>query len=224
MNDDVKQAFNKAADDYDLHRKQIIPYMDIYYNAAVELTLKFNNPTILDLGAGTGILTQLLHQQHPNSHITLVDMSSKMLQIARRKFSNIKNIEYIEDNYLTMKFPHKYDIIISSLSIHHLDDDEKQVLYKKIYDYLNHKGIFINADQLHAPTPKTEQMYVERENSHLYEQDISEEEKDEILNRRKLDQPATLKDTLSWYEEIGFKNTDIIYKYYRYMVIYAEKI
>jgi len=219
----VKNAFDKAANDYDLSRKQIIPFMDIYYNTAVELTRQYENPTILDLGAGTGILTQLLHEVHPESSITLVDMSHEMLSKARSKFASIDKFEYIEDNYLTMEFPSSYDIIISSLSIHHLTDKQKQILYKKIYDHLNNDGVFINADEVHGPTDKTEQMYKELENEHLYNQDISNQKKSEILERRKLDQPATLLDTISWYEEIGYKNVDIFYKYYRYFVIYGEK-
>lgn len=223
MDLNVKTAFDKAADDYDMLRKQIIPFMDIYYNAAVELTKQYNNPKILDLGAGTGILTQLLLDIHPNSPITLVDMSHEMLEKARQKFSSVNNFKYIENNYLTMKFPENYDIIISSLSIHHLSDEEKQLLYKKIYDYLNEGGVFINADEVRGLTDKTEEMYKCYENEHLLRQDISQEDKNEILERRKLDKPSTLLDTLDFYEQIGFKNVDIFYKYYRYFVIYGEK-
>lgn len=223
MINNVKNAFDKAANEYDQARKQIIPFMDIYYNTAVELTKQYKNPTIMDLGAGTGILTQLLHQTHPESSITLVDMSHEMLSKARSKFSSIDTFEYIEDNYLTMKFPSNYDIIISSLSIHHLTDKQKQELYKKIYDHLNKDGVFINADEVHGPTDKTEQMYKKLENEHLYNQNLDKQKISEILERRKLDKPATLSDTISWYEEIGFKNVDIFYKYYRYFVIYGEK-
>lgn len=223
MINNVKNAFDKAANEYDQARKQIIPFMDIYYNTAVELTKQYKNPTIMDLGAGTGILTQLLHQTHPESSITLVDMSHEMLSKARSKFSSIDTFEYIEDNYLTMKFPSNYDIIISSLSIHHLTDKQKQELYKKIYDHLNKDGVFINADEVHGPTDKTEEMYKKLENEHLYNQNLDKQKISEILERRKLDKPATLSDTISWYEEIGFKNVDIFYKYYRYFVIYGEK-
>ena len=65
MDSKVLDAFNKASDDYDKYRKQAIPYMDIYYNTVVKLTQRYDNPRILDLGAGTGILTGLLYNQHP---------------------------------------------------------------------------------------------------------------------------------------------------------------
>ncbi|MBO7718651.1 MAG: class I SAM-dependent methyltransferase [Methanosphaera sp.] len=223
-NKEVKTAFNNAADNYDTNRKEIIPHMDVYYQTAVELTKKFNNPSILDLGAGTGILTELLHQSHPQSRITLVDMSANMLDKAKNKFNNIDNFTYIEDNYLTMDFKDNYDIIISSLSIHHLNDKEKYTLYRKIYQHLNNQGVFINADEVIAPTDTLEKLYVEKETTHLLKQDLTNDEKEEILYRRTLDTPSTLKDNLTWLDDIGYENVDVIYKYYRYFVLYGQKI
>ena len=223
-NKEVKTAFNNAADNYDTNRKEIIPHMDVYYQTAVELTKKFNNPSILDLGAGTGILTELLHQTHPQSRITLVDMSANMLDKAKNKFNNIDNFTYIEDNYLTMDFKDNYDIIISSLSIHHLNDKEKYTLYRKIYQHLNNQGVFINADEVIAPTDTLEKLYVEKETTHLLKQDLTNDEKEEILYRRTLDTPSTLKDNLTWLDDIGYENVDVIYKYYRYFVLYGQKI
>lgn len=223
-NKEVKTAFNNAADNYDTNRKEIIPHMDLYYQTAVELTKKFNNPSILDLGAGTGILTELLHQIHPQSRITLVDMSANMLDKAKNKFNNIDNFTYIEDNYLTMDFKENYDIIISSLSIHHLNDKEKYTLYRKIYQHLNNQGVFINADEVIAPTDTLEKLYVEKETTHLLKQDLTNDEKEEILYRRTLDTPSTLKDNLTWLDDIGYENVDVIYKYYRYFVLYGQKI
>lgn len=218
----VMNAFNKASDGYDKYRKQAIPHMDIYYNTVVQLTEKYENPTILDLGAGTGILTQLLHKQHPTSNITLIDLSTEMLKNAKQKFKK-QNFKYIEADYLKHEFTEQYDIIVSSLSIHHLTDNEKQLLYKKIYDTLKTNGIFINADQVKGSTEKTEETYKKLDESHLKKQDMPEEEKETLRNRRKLDKPATLMDTLNWYHEIGYRNVEVYYKYYRYFVIAGEK-
>ena len=221
-NKEVLEAFNKASNDYDKYRKQAIPNMDIYYDTVVNLTKNYENPKILDLGAGTGILTQLLSNQHPNSDITLLDLSTEMLKIAKEKFHD-KNFKYVEADYLTYDFGEKYDIIVSSLSIHHLTDDEKKTLYKRIYDYLEVGGIFINADQVYGATECTEKIYKHQDEFHLSKQYIPEEEKEILRKRRLLDKPAKLSDTLKWYEQIGFKNVDIYYKYYRYFVIAGEK-
>ncbi|OED30773.1 trans-aconitate 2-methyltransferase [Methanosphaera sp. WGK6] len=219
----VKDAFNQGSNKYDNYRKQAIPLMDEFYQTAIDLTKKYNNPKILDLGAGTGILTELLHKQHPKSEITLIDMSHKMLEKARKKFENEILFNYIEANYLTHNFPEQYDIIISSLSIHHLTDDEKQELYEKIYNHLLDGGVFINADQVSGATDKTEQLYKEKDESHLQTQNMPEYEKEILRKRRTLDKPATLRDTIKWYKQIGYVNVDVFFKYYRYFVISGQK-
>lgn len=221
-NKEVVDAFNKASNDYDKYRKQAIPNMEIYYNTVVNLTKNYSNPKILDLGAGTGILTELLYKQHPNADITLVDLSTEMLNIAKMKFAD-KDFKYIEADYLTYDFEEKYDIIVSSLSIHHLTDEEKKVLYGRIYNFLRKGGIFINADEVYGATEFTEKIYKKEDSDHLNKQDIPKEEKEIIRQRRSLDRPARLLDTICWYDEIGYENVDVYYKYYRYFVIAGEK-
>lgn len=221
-NKEVLEAFNKASNDYDKYRKHAIPNMDIYYDTVVNLTNNYINPQILDLGAGTGILTELLYKEHPNADITLVDLSTKMLNIAKKKFANL-NFKYVEADYLTYDFKEKYDIIVSSLSIHHLTDEEKKLLYKRIYNYLKDGGIFINADQVYGATESTEKIYKEQDSTYLNKQNIPEEEKKILRQRRLLDKPAKLLDTIQWYNKIGYKNVDVYYKYYRYFVIAGEK-
>ncbi len=222
-NEQIKIKFNNGAQDYDNHRSQIIPLLNEYYTTAIELTEKFDNPKILDLGAGTGILTKLLHEKHPKSEITLIDISPEMLNLAKNKFEKITQFKYIEGDYLKIDFKEKYDIIISSLSIHHLNNKNKKELYKKIYDHLNIYGVFINADAVIGTTDKTTKMYKNKNESYLEEQLMPQEQKDIIKERRKLDDPATLEANLKWLNDIGYNNVDVFFKYYEHVVIYAEK-
>ena len=222
MENKVLYAFNKASNDYDKYRKQAIPNMEIYYNTVVKLTQKYNNPKILDLGAGTGILTELLYTHHPQSDFTLIDLSNEMLNVAKEKFKDY-NFKYIIANYLIYEFKEEYDVIVSSLSIHHLPDEEKKILYKRIYDTLLPGGVFINADQVRGATDYTEELYKQQDEDYLQNQSIPKKEKDILRERRKLDKPSKLSDTIEWYNEIGFKNVDVYYKYYRYFVITGEK-
>jgi tRNA (cmo5U34)-methyltransferase len=105
----------------------------------------------------------------------------------------------------------------------HLTDDEKKVLYEKIYEILESGGIFINADLSLGETPFTEQLYKNQDTDYLEKNQLPEEEKQILKNRRKLDKPSKISDTIKWYKEIGFKNVDVYYKYYRYYVIAGVK-
>jgi tRNA (cmo5U34)-methyltransferase len=62
----IRQAFNKFAQDYDSQREYIIPEMRRYYGAAVwAMETKGSEPAILDVGAGTGLLSAFLLEKFP---------------------------------------------------------------------------------------------------------------------------------------------------------------
>ena len=78
---------------------------------------------------------------------------------SKKRFIHEKDIEYIIADYTQYKFDETYDIIVSSLSIHHLSDEEKRKLYVNIFSLLNENGLFINADQVKGHTPWIEHLY-----------------------------------------------------------------
>ena len=145
----IANLFNLTANQYDLNRKGFIPCFDDFYEVGVKVLkdLGYTFNYILDLGAGTGLLTKYLYSAFSTAEYELIDLSKEMLGIAKSRFSEHKNVKFIEDDYY-INFPtRKYDLIGSALSIHHFDESEKKELYQKIYNGLNGKGIFINIDQ-----------------------------------------------------------------------------
>lgn len=220
----LTKKFDDAAYEYDKDRKAIIPHFDIYYGTLVQLAdSKINNPRILDLGAGTGLLTQLLWEKHPEARFQLVDMAEEMLNIAKNRFSRQENFEYINENYLKYDFDGLFDMIVSSLSIHHLNHSDIKSLYQKAYDHLKPDGIFLNADEVIGPGSYSEEMYQKNWMGVIDQAGLEEEDKKVILERMKFDNPATLEDNIKWLEEAGFKDVDVYYKYYNFVVLYGRK-
>jgi tRNA (cmo5U34)-methyltransferase len=154
----------------------------------------------------------------------LLDLSEEMLNIARTRFENSPNFHYVVADYLKQDFKGFFDIVVSSLSIHHLEHHDKRLLYEKVYQHLNSGGVFINADQVMGPYPAN----VEGVLSELFNKidmgSLSESEKTIIFDRMKLDKPASLADNFKWLEEIGFVDVDVYYKYYNFVVIYGKRI
>lgn len=220
----LRKKFDSAASAYDKDRKAIIPHFDVYYGTLVQLAdSKVEYPRILDLGAGTGLLTQLLWEKHPNAQFQLVDMADEMLNIAKNRFSGHGNFEYINEDYLKYDFDGLFDMIVSSLSIHHLNHSDIKSLYQKACDHLKPDGIFLNADEVIGPGSYSEQMYQKNWLEVINKAGLEEEDKKVILDRMKFDNPATLEDNLKWLEEAGFKNVDVYYKYYNFVVLYGKK-
>ena len=115
----------------------------------------FNNQDeikILDIGAGNGMLTEIVLSCFPSAKITMLDFSSEMLESAKMVFElnkiNTKNIRYLVKNFITDDFPNeKYDLIVSSFALHHIRkaEDLKEV-YLKIAKSLKENGTFICID------------------------------------------------------------------------------
>lgn len=84
----ILERFNQVAEKYDEQRKLFIPCFDDYYGTSITFLSKIRNDfrDILDLGAGTGLLTKYLYEKYPNANYTLVDISDQMLEIARQRF------------------------------------------------------------------------------------------------------------------------------------------
>lgn len=150
----VKQLFDKVAQDYDVQRKQLIPCFDDFYGMALDLMESpLDSPRILDLGAGTGLLSGLVLQKYPNARLTLIDISDQMLEGARRRFADANQVQYVIGDYSKYDFTGSYDMIISSLSIHHLTHADKKKVFDAVHKLLEPGGCFINADQVQGRTP-----------------------------------------------------------------------
>jgi tRNA (cmo5U34)-methyltransferase len=178
----IKRAFDATASRYDAQRKWIIPEMDDYYSAAVwAAECKNPRPAILDIGAGTGLLSTLMIQKFPDAKLTLVDLSESMLSIAQERFAERKNVRYITGDYSSVDFGGCYDLICSALSIHHLEHEEKHRLYKKIFDALNPGGMLVNADQVLGETPAINRRYMAYWDDFLVPCPLSPEDKKQML-------------------------------------------
>lgn len=221
---DLKEKFDENAEHYDKIRKLIIPCFDDLYNITTELAdSDKKSPKILDLGAGTGLLTKYLFEKFPAAEFTLIDLSEEMLKIAKNRFKESESFEYIVADYSQYYFDDNFDIIISSLSIHHLEDYDKKRLYKKVYNSLNIGGIFLNADQVIGPTPEINKRYNKKWIEQIEENNFIGPEKDTAIERMKFDKPAKLEDNLKWLSNCGFKDVDMFYKYYNFCIFYAKK-
>jgi tRNA (cmo5U34)-methyltransferase len=224
LHDILREKFGQGAEEYDRQRKHVIPRLDDLYQILADLaTANAPRPRILDLGAGTGLLTSYIYYRHPQGHFTLLDISKEMLKIARDRFKGAPNFDYVVADYTKHDFKESFDLIVSSLSIHHLGHHDKESLYRKIYDLLNPEGIFLNADQVLGPNPANEEEYQKNWMEKIQVGSLSGAEKKIILDRMQLDNPATLAENLKWLKNTGYRNVDVFYKYYNFCILYGKK-
>jgi tRNA (cmo5U34)-methyltransferase len=223
--EDVRIAFDTVAQEYDAKRTYIIPDMAQYYGAAVWASESgIKDPAILDIGAGTGLLSAMLLDKYPDAALTLVDISENMLEMARKRFSGRPNVTYVVNDYSRSDIGGPYDLVCSALSIHHLTSSDKQALFRKIHLALKPGGVFVNADQAEGETRYFRERYLKYWNDFLRNGPLSREEHVEILRRRDtLDRNETLSSQLRWLSEAGFPDVDVVYRNRTFIVTVARK-
>lgn len=223
---EIQNQFNAVSEKYDRQRRFLIPCFDDFYRTALTLSEKIASvKNILDVGAGTGLMSAFFHEKYPHAKITLVDISSAMLKKAEERFEGNENISFLNADFTTVDLPQQhYDLVVSGLAIHHLPDTLKQQLFGKIAKTLKSKGWFINADQVLGETALAEKIYTENWQNHVEQHpDLTEDEKQSAFERIKVDIMAPLKPQLEWLENAGLKNANCYYQYYNFVVFAANK-
>lgn len=221
---EIKRNFDAISKKYDEQRKKLIPCFDDFYGISASLaSVETKSPSILDIGAGTGLLSSFLIEKYPEASFTLIDISEKMLEMAKERFRDNSKVKYIVADYSKYNFTEKYDMVVSALSIHHLEDKDKMELYKKIYAILRENGIFINSDQVHGETPFIENLNKGTWRKYVENSGLTEEEIKAAYERTKLDKDIRLDQQLDWLREAGFSDVSCIYKYYLFAVMFGRK-
>lgn len=82
---------------------------------------------ILDVGTGTGVLIPHLMEHLDDGHITAVDVSEKMLEVAQRKYKG-GNITYLHGDVLQMPFEKKFDLIMCYSMFPHFKEQKMKAI------------------------------------------------------------------------------------------------
>jgi tRNA (cmo5U34)-methyltransferase len=197
---------------FDALRRQLIPSFDLLYESAASVVAMSvpARPSILDLGAGTGLLSAAVLARLPDAEMLLLDGSDGMLDRARQRFgANHRVRTALAD--LTDPLPHaRFDAVVSGLAIHHLADERKRDLFGRIHQVLRPGGVFVNVEQVLAPTEGVEAMYDRQHEAHVHAAGTPEKEWAAGRERMKHDVCVDLETQLGWLRQAGFATVDCL--------------
>jgi tRNA (cmo5U34)-methyltransferase len=221
----AKDLFDDVASDYDRYRRMIIPCFGDFYRMIVEAIPYSSTDSlkVLDLGAGTGLVAAFVLAAFPGAVVVGLDVSEEMVEKARERFAGDGRVRFSIMDYAERLPDEMYHVVVSAMSIHHLEDEGKRQLFHRILDALHPDGIFINAELVKGPTADSEALYQEKWRKHLAGSGLNDQTLAEIFNRMAFDKPAILDDQLGWLREAGFKDVDCHYKYFNFSVYSGRK-
>jgi tRNA (cmo5U34)-methyltransferase len=219
--DNAVEIFKAAAGEYDALRRRAVPCFDPFYDHVVRMLT--NQPKrILDLGAGTGMLTRLVLEAHPEARAVVVDGAAEMLTQAEAALGDRIEATHVQD--LADPLPDgPFDAVVSAFAIHHLDDPGKADLYARIFHVLAPGGPFVNGEQVAGPTPALDAMYRRwhEEDSRALGSDDAEWAATE--QRMRLDISAPVEPQLQWLRDAGFVDVDCPWRSGRFAVLAGRR-
>jgi ubiquinone/menaquinone biosynthesis C-methylase UbiE len=155
------ESYNQSADAYQNTIAKMC-YYDVTY--AYFFGLLNNRDNVLDLACGPGNISLKLKQALPNAFITGVDLSEKMVQLAKK---NIPDGNFITADIVSFKSDKQNDGIILGFALPYLNFDESQKLIENTKSNLNVNGkiylSFMDGEKEGYETPsfnQTVQLYI----------------------------------------------------------------
>lgn len=124
-----KLFFNKMADRYDRNHGYKRKFVKYKIRKKIKVLTKFakdlkkkEDVKILDIGCGTGEYTKLLSKAFPKAQIIGLDISPKMIALAKVKCKNCKNVKFeVGTAYNIKKSRNSFDLVCGFYVLHHLE-------------------------------------------------------------------------------------------------------
>lgn len=224
-NENIALEFNEFSKNYTNDMIGCAPhYLQLVESFVKHLPKKFKPRSILDLGCGNGNITSQLVPYFPNATYTLVDASTEMINLCRQKFKG-HNCIYHNKYFKDFSFnKDSYDLIVAGFSLHHLEDKEKQSIFKDIYSSLKQGGIFSYSDLMISKTNPDHPKILEEWNRFVNISFPDGEKWKWIMEHYEaFDKPTDYTIQLEWMKNAGFDSIQILYNQGYWIYLQAVK-
>lgn len=130
---EVEAFFDLLADSWDADMVKIQWKID----KILDIAEVSEGKTVLDVASGTGVLIPDYIIRKVKKCVA-IDISKNMIEIAKSKFSEYKNIEYVCDDAEKYKFNEKFDCIIIYNAFPHFAN--RNLLFENMSKHLKNSG------------------------------------------------------------------------------------
>ena len=220
----IKDHFEQEAAIFDKMFFRIVPYYEEAMEA-IKSALPFKKTDkvrIIDMGCGTGNLTKKIALAFPKAEIICLDMAENMLKLAKAKLSKHPNVSFWQGDIREFSFQGKYDAIVSSLVLHHVEKKGKLQFYKKLHKALHSGGVFYNFDILTSANKHINDLLYDNWKDYMGNSGLPPAKYNEMIHRHKLeDRPVTFEEEMNLLQKAGFKYVDVIWRRIQLGAVYG---
>lgn len=146
MTHSVRRHLRLEISAFDAAIRRFIPGYETMLSEAAGRVAAVQPHLVVDLGAGTGGLSEELLQRAGVGHVQLLDVDVEMLEQARGRLEPfVGRVTFTEGSY-DDPLP-ACDAFAASLSLHHIPTIErKRALFARAFEALRPGGVIVNAD------------------------------------------------------------------------------
>lgn len=218
--------FDDLASEYDVAIRRCVPRYDEMQATLLGYLPQYEQPPrILELGAGTGALTEKAAKTFPGASICVADLSSESLNICSKRVGQMAHVQTLVGDMRSLDLEqNEFDLVLSSIAIHHLTSPEKQKLFNDCLDWLKPGGIISYCDQFGAPTPEIYAANIDHWHRIALSKGATESEWMAWMEHQdKHDYHDSLGDQMNWLKQAGFEQIDCQWRNLLWTVLTARK-
>lgn len=250
-----KHRFFTMAEAYDRMCQHLVPGYDFLQDEVLKIVAADGkrDMTVVDLGAGSGIFLEKALIHLPGAKAYWVDYSEDFLSVAQQRLARFDGrVSYVQASFeddWESQVEGQVGLILSMSAIHHLENVDKQQLYRRCFEKLAPSGWLFNVDEMKTlhrdgylanmrfwvrhvqDVEERMQEAGDEEQLPYYEKWTSHFSKWKQRNVTNIDVPKVKGDDIhesfvnqvDWLHEIGFDDADVYIKYHLWCAVGGRK-
>lgn len=213
----------EVVNEFDTHVRQSVPLYNTFHEMVKNISRYAiqSDSKVVDVGCSTGHLLKDLQETNNKSNVEFIglDTSTQMIEFCNRN----SKARFINTNAIDFDFTNS-SFVTSVLCLQFCTKEHRKLIVESIYKGLKEDGMFIIVEKIKSQIVDIHDMYNDLYYDFKRQQGLTDKEIiDKNVSLRGIMKPMTMEENLTLLKEVGFKKTDIFFKYNNFVGIMAIK-